>query len=46
MTHMRFQTVRTYLVCGKCKNKWYITGYYVKAKCTKCNHEDITSNSI
>ena len=46
MKHQRFQTIRTYILCGKCKHKWYTKGYFVKEKCPKCNHEDTTKNNL
>jgi uncharacterized CHY-type Zn-finger protein len=46
MKHTRFTTTRTYILCGKCKNKWSSEGYFVKNTCPVCKHEDITINSL
>jgi len=46
MKHTRFTTILTYILCGKCKNKWFTKGYFVNEICPKCKHEDTTGNSL
>ncbi len=46
MKHTQFQTIRTYIRCGKCNYKWYVQGLFVKYICPKCKHEDSSMKSL
>jgi len=46
MKHKQFQTIRTYIRCGKCDHKWYSKGIFVEYTCPKCNSKGKADNSL